>query len=196
MQMPLWLHELDTSAMLAINGANDPMLDILFYYISQKWTWIPFYIWILYVLYRNYGRQVLWFLPFIALMITGSDQVSTLLKEATERFRPCHEPAIQHLVHLVKNKCGGSFGFVSSHAANSMALAAFIILMLPKGYRNLQMEMIAFALLNGYSRIYLGAHYPLDVLGGFVVGFIMALLTTTLLRSFVQVPEKAATGHE
>jgi undecaprenyl-diphosphatase len=196
MQMPGWLLELDTSALLAINGANDPVLDILFYYISQKWTWIPFYIWILYVLYRNYGRRVLWFLPFIALMITGSDQISTLLKETTERFRPCHEPSIQHLVHLVNNKCGGTYGFVSSHAANSMALAVFIILMLPKGYRDLRIEMIAFALLNGYSRIYLGAHYPLDVAGGFIVGFIMALLTATLLRSVIKIPEKAAQGHE
>lgn len=180
--MPGWLLELDTRAMLAINGTNDPFLDIIFYWVSQKWTWIPFYLWILYLLYRSYGRKVWWCLPCIALMITGSDQISTLLKEATERLRPCHEPTLRHLVHLVHQKCGGSFGFVSSHAANSMALAVFVILILPRGHRDVSIEMIAFALLNGYSRIYLGAHYPIDVLGGFTVGLVMALLCTTLLR--------------
>ncbi|MBL7924437.1 MAG: phosphatase PAP2 family protein [Bacteroidia bacterium] len=194
--MPEWLREIDTRLLLAINGANDPVLDFIFYWASSKWVWIPFYAWLLYVLYRNYGKKVLWFLPLIALMVAGSDQLSTLLKNTTERFRPCHEPAIMHLVHLVNNKCGGTFGFVSSHAANTMALATFVLLLLPRGYRDLRLELLAFVLINGYSRMYLGAHYPLDVLCGWLLGFILGLLFSSLMKTMIKVPDNVASGHE
>ena len=196
MQLPGWLNELDTQALLAINGAHDPVLDFIFYWAAYKFTWIPFYIWILYVIYRNYGKQTWKFLPVIAAMITMSDQLSTLLKNTTERFRPCHEPAIQHLVHLVNGECGGSFGFVSSHAANSTALAVFVMMLLPKGYIALRAEMIAFVLINIYSRIYLGAHYPLDILCGAFLGFVIGLVCSTFMRNFVTIPKQVAAAHE
>lgn len=196
MQLPGWLNELDTQVFLAINGAHDPVLDFIFFWGTNKFTWIPFYVWILYVLYRNYRKQTLKFLPVILVMITLTDQLSTLLKNTTERLRPCHEPALEGLVHLVQNKCGGQFGFVSSHAANTVALAFFIIMMLPKGYKNLRLELIAFALINIYSRVYLGAHYPLDVLFGAFLGFVIGLVCTTFMRNLVSVPQQVAPGHE
>lgn len=196
MQLPGWLNELDTQALLAINGAHDPVLDFIFYWAAYKFTWIPFYIWLLYVLYRNYGKQTWKFLPVIAAMIALSDQLSTLLKNTTERFRPCHEPAIQQFVHLVNGECGGSYGFVSSHAANSTALALFIIMMLPKGYKVMRIELVAFVLINIYSRIYLGAHYPLDVLFGAFLGFVIGLVASTFMRNLVTIPQQVAAGHE
>ena len=194
--MPEWLREIDTRILLAINGAHDPILDFILYWASNKWTWIPFYVWLLYVLYRNYSKKVLWFLPLIVLMIAGSDQLSTLIKNATERLRPCHEPGIYGMVHLVNNACGGQYGFVSSHAANSMALAVFIFLLLPRGYKDLRLELVAFVLINGYSRIYLGAHYPLDIVCGWILGFILGLIFSSLMKYLVKVPDKVATGHE
>lgn len=196
MQLPGWLNELDTQAFLAINGAHDPILDFIFFWGANKFTWIPFYIWLLYVLYRNYGKLTLKFFPVILVMITLTDQLSTLMKNTTERLRPCHEPALDGLVHLVNNKCGGQFGFVSSHAANTVALAFFIIMMLPRGYKNLRLELIAFALINIYSRVYLGAHYPLDVLCGAFLGYLIGLICITFMRNLVNIPSTVAKSHE
>lgn len=196
MVLPTWLHELDTKLLLAINGAHDPLLDFVFFWASNKWIWIPFYIWILYILYRNYGKKVIYFLPVIAGMAAASDQLSTLLKNTTLRFRPCHEPMLKDVIHLVNDACGGKYGFVSSHASNTMALAVFICLVLPSGYKYLRLELIAFVLINAYSRMYLGAHYPLDILCGWVLGFILALLFSSLMKNIIQTPNKIPLDHE
>lgn len=196
MVLPHWLLELDTKLVLAINGAHDPLLDFIFYWASNKWTWIPFYAWILYILYKNYGKKVIYFLPVIAAMTAATDQLSTLLKNTTLRFRPCHEPAIQDLIHLVNNACGGKYGFVSSHAANTMALAVFISLVLPVKYKNLRLELLAFVFINGYSRMYMGAHYPLDILCGWTLGFIIALLFSSLMKIIVTSTDQLKSEHE
>ena len=196
MVLPTWLLELDTKLVLAINGAHDPILDVIFYWASNKWTWVPFYAWILFILYRNYGKKIIYFLPLIAAMTATTDQLSSLLKNTTLRFRPCHEPAIQDLIHLVNNACGGKYGFVSSHAANTMALAVFISLVLPSKYKKLRLALFAFVLINGYSRMYLGAHYPLDILCGWILGFIIALLFSSLMKIIVNSTDQLKSEHE
>ncbi len=188
MQLPVWIQTLDTRIFLAINGAHDPVLDFIMFWVSEKYTWIPFYAWLLFVLYRHYSVKSLYFLPFVAGLIAASDRLSTLLKNTTGRIRPCHDPSLAELVHLVNNKCGGQFGFVSSHAANTMALAIFLILVLPKPKRKVRLELLAFILLNGYSRIYLGAHYPLDILCGWLLGFILAVIMFTVTRQIIKQP--------
>ena len=110
----------------------------------------------------------------VALMITFSDQVSVYIKNTFERLRPCHDPLLQNVIHLV-NGCGGKFGFVSSHASNSAALAAFTGMLLPPGYRWMRYELVGYVLIVGYSRIYLAAHFPGDVLGGWLLGCIAAI---------------------
>ena len=190
------LLQLDRELFLFINGHYDRVVDFIMYYVAQKWIWIPFYLWLLYVLSRNYGWKTLWFLPVTALLIAGSDQLSVLFKESFERIRPCHEPLLTGMVHLVKNKCGGMYGFISSHAANTMALAIFLHKMLPKGYGDIRKELIAYVLLNGYSRIYLGAHYPGDVIGGWMAGAILGYIFAKLMQQKLSVPLKVAKGHE
>ncbi|MBK9319763.1 MAG: phosphatase PAP2 family protein [Bacteroidetes bacterium] len=196
MQLPFWIQQLATRLFLFINGAHDPIVVFIPYSVSQKFPWIPFYAWLLYILYKTYAGKTLYFFPIIAALIAVSDQLSTLLKNTTERLRPCHDPALQELVHLVNDKCGGQFGFVSSHAANTMALAVFILLVLPRSNKILRLELLAFVLLNGYSRIYLGAHYPLDVLCGWALGFILAVIFSTLVRQTIKVSAKIAVTHE
>jgi len=87
------------------------------------------------------------------------------------RFRPCHHPGLKDLLHLADG-CGGKFGFVSSHAANTMGLAVLVSLILKN--RAITVSMLAFALVNGYSRIYLGKHFVFDVIGGFLLGALIA----------------------
>ncbi len=122
-----FLNQLDTSLFLFLNSLHVDWLDPVMIFISGKFTWIPFYIVLLVLIIRQYRWQSLVILLFISVLISLSDQLSVrAFKLVFERPRPCHEPDLQALIHLAKGSCGGAFGFVSSHAANSFALAGFI----------------------------------------------------------------------
>jgi len=195
-QLPDWLKEADTALLLAINGAHGPLADDFWFWAASKWTWIPFYAALLYILYLRYRRHTLILLPLVALMITCSDQLSTLLKSATGRLRPCHEPVLQELVHLVNGRCGGLYGFVSSHAANTMALAVFLMLILKGQKHFIAPVLLGYVVLNGYSRIYLAAHYPLDVVGGWALGAMIGMIFSTFVLNMFSAkqPEKNGLG--
>jgi undecaprenyl-diphosphatase len=137
------------------------------------------YLVIVWYLIRERKWNVLLTLIFVAAMITISDQVCNLIKDSVMRFRPSHEPALSGLVHLVEDNHGnlyrgGKFGFVSSHAANSFALAIFITLFFK--VRWVSIAMFIWAAIVSYSRIYLGVHYPLDIMGGALVGIASGVL--------------------
>ena len=163
---------LDQRAFLAINGLHAPWADALMVGLSEMLVWIPLYVFLLYLLQRSYGwKGLLWAVPVIAGMIFCSDTGSVVLfKETFQRLRPCHEPALQGLVHLVNEHCGGRYGFVSSHASNHFAIAALMALVLRDKYRFAPAMLLTWAVVVAYSRIYLGAHYPGDVLVGGLFG--------------------------
>ena len=160
-----WLLDLDTKIFLAINGFQSDTWDGIMWWISGKTTWWPFYLFILMVMgwYRKW--QLVGWIVFLALLITLTDQSSVhLFKNVIQRLRPCHEPDLQGVVHLVRNKCGGQFGFISSHAANAFGVASFAALWMHK--RWISIAMVFWAVLISYSRVDLGVHYPLDVIAG------------------------------
>jgi undecaprenyl-diphosphatase len=146
--------------------------------ITRKETWIPFFVIIIYFIIKNYRVKAFLILFFMALVILFSDQFSVLLKENIQRLRPVHQPEIEHLVHNVLRK-GGLYGFVSSHAANSFAIFAFTT----RIFRNKTywFLLLFWAVIFSYSRIYSGVHYPLDILGGAVLGWGIGAILYKLL---------------
>ena len=162
------LERLDQHLLLFINSSNSPFLDQVMHVLSEKLVWVPLYLAILIYLGITYKRKFLIILLFIILAITVSDQVSVLLKNLTHRLRPCHTPSIMGIVHLVDGECGGLYSFVSSHASNSFNVALLSLLFIKRRWYSI--SIIIWALLIGYSRIYLGVHYPGDVLCGSILG--------------------------
>ena len=162
----------DHALTLGINQAHSPAGDSLMTLISEKTTWIPLYLGLLFLIQKIFGwKRSLLIVVFIVLNVVLTDQISVLFKETLMRFRPCHHPGLKDLLHLADG-CGGKFGFVSSHAANTMGLAVLVSLILKN--RAITVSMLAFALVNGYSRIYLGKHFVFDVIGGFLLGALIA----------------------
>jgi undecaprenyl-diphosphatase len=162
------IQHIDQSIFFFINGLHCPFLDGIMWQVSGGRIWFPFYAVIILFIVRERKWNSIATLLIIALMITLSDQGSDLIKETVQRLRPTHNPVIANLVHTVRGYRGGDYGFISSHAANCFATAAFVSLFFARKW--ITIGMFCWATLVGYSRIYLGVHYPFDVLGGAILG--------------------------
>jgi undecaprenyl-diphosphatase len=176
-----WLQnilELDKEVFLFLNGIHNDFWDTVMLMVTRKETWIPFYAIILFYIIKNYRIKALPIVVFLSLTILLSDQVSVILKENIQRLRPVYNPEIESLVHNVLRK-GSYYGFVSSHAANGFGIFVFTARVFKN--RNYCMLLFFWAMLFSYSRIYSGVHYPLDILGGAVLGWGFAELSFWLL---------------
>jgi undecaprenyl-diphosphatase len=162
------IERLDQQLFLFLNAINSPFWDQIMYTVSGKIIWAPLYLSIIIYLVIKYKRKVLIILLFIILAVVLSDQLSVLFKNIVQRLRPCHEPALEGLVHLVKGECGGIYSFVSSHATNSFNVALISLLFIRKRWYTI--SILIWAAIIGYSRVYLGVHYPLDVICGSLLG--------------------------
>lgn len=175
------LLQFDTDLLLKINGNHTDFFDHFFWIISNQASWVLIGLTLLYILFQNRNTTGLYIFVGIVLTIVLSDQISSsVLKPIFARLRPTHEPSLNDLIHLVNNYRGGKFGFVSSHAANSFGIALFLSLIFRKPI--FVGSIFLWAGLNAYSRMYLGVHYPGDILGGIVVGIISAYLSYFLLK--------------
>lgn len=158
---------IDKSIFFALNGVHSPYWDVVMTLFTRTETWLLFYGTLVYFIIRNYRMKSILILLLIALSIVFADQFSGLIKDLVQRFRPTHDPAMEGLVHYVLNK-GGLYGYFSAHAANTFSVAAFTSFL----FRNRAYSILIFcwAAIVSYTRIYLGVHFPFDVLTGVIVG--------------------------
>jgi undecaprenyl-diphosphatase len=167
--MPELLKSIDQSLFLFLNGLYCSFFDTVMSWGTNTLTWLPLYFLLLYLVVKRYKWQALWIVFFAVLMIFVSDQLSNCFKEWVGRPRPSHEPGLT-AIHTVDGYLGGQFGFYSGHASNNMAIAVFMIILLGKPFRYFPVLMIAWAFFMAYSRVYLGVHYPGDILAGWIAG--------------------------
>ena len=162
------IERFDQELFLFINSLNSPFFDQVMHAISGKLIWVPLYLAILIFLGFKYKRKFLVILIFIILAATLADQSSVLVKNIVLRLRPCQQPSLSGMVHLVNGECGGLYSFVSSHATNSFDVALLSLLFIRKRWYTI--SILLWASIIGYSRIYLGVHFPGDVICGSMLG--------------------------
>jgi undecaprenyl-diphosphatase len=176
------LIDLDKKLFLFLNSLHTPALDTIMAGISNKYLWIPLYVLFLYWMIRFYRMNAIWIFLSLIAVVAISDLVSVhAFKNVFLRLRPCHDPELSGLVHIVNGKCGGQYGFYSSHATNHFAVAVFTLLVFRGKFRLFTPLILIWAGLIGYSRIYLGVHFPGDVLAGGIAGSVLAVLGFRLL---------------
>lgn len=169
--------EFDQQLLLRLNGSDSLFCDGVMMTATSTSTWIPLAVVLLYVLIKNNNmREVLFVLSLIALTILMADQFSSsFCKPFFHRFRPTHDPIIMYQVDVVNEYRGGMYGFISSHAANTFGVFIFLSLLIRN--KIFTCSLLSWALLNCYTRIYLGVHYPGDILCGTLWGIAVGSFT-------------------
>jgi len=189
------LLELDKNLFIFLNSLGSERFDGFWLFITKQINWIPIFLIIMYLVFKHLGwRHALMIIVVMALLIALTDQTTNLFKNYFQRLRPVNNTDLDDVIHFVHKR--SSFSFISGHASNSMA-AAFFLYKVLKPYLKYMGFIFLWPLVFAYSRIYLGLHYPGDILAGYIWGIIMALLLMklyTFLRD-KYFPEKEEVDH-
>jgi len=176
-----YLNDIDTDALLAVNGLHDLFQDAFWWMVTAKWSSLLLVLALLWILLHQNRRHAMLVLAMLVLAVLVADQVSSgLIKHLVERLRPTHDPSLESMVHVINGYRGGLYGFVSSHAANFFAVSTLLCFVMR--HRWVTLSLFTWALLQCYSRMYLGVHYPGDILGGIIVGMLAGWLVWCLMR--------------
>lgn len=172
----------DTRLFLWLNQSGTPFFDPFWLMMSEKATNVVVYLTLVIFYGRKHGYKAALLLLLSAVILVGlTDQLTNLFKNGFMRLRPCHTPELEGLMRFVKAHCGGLYSFFSGHASNSFALALYFSLIFKKCKR-LMPVLLIFAALIAYSRVYLGVHYPLDILCGSIAGILMGTIVYSLVN--------------
>lgn len=175
---------LDQKLFLYLNGLGSETYDEFWLMATKQYNWIPLFLFLLYLIYNKLGtKQTLYLMLFVAILLVFTDQTANLFKNGVQRLRPCNNPEINTFMRIVQSRT--SFSFFSGHATSSMAVVTFLYLIFKMDFKCFWL-LFLWPLIFAYSRIYLGLHYPLDIICGYLCGAIMGFL----MFKFYQMAQK------
>ena len=177
------LNHIDHTLFLFLNGRHNAFFDSIIFQATKSMLWIPLYLIFLYLVFRQYTWKTLLILVIAAIMILVSDQLANLFKDTVQRLRPSQEPGLA--VHLVNAYKGGQYGFYSSHATNTFSIAVFLIVLIGKKFKWFFILALLWSSFMSYTRIYLGLHFPGDIMAGIVMGSLIGYLFGRIADYFI-----------
>lgn len=183
-----WLIEIDKKLFLSLNSLHNSTWDEIMGWMTAKQSWYPLYGIIIGFIFIKFKKERWLIFISITILITITELVASgFFKPYIGRLRPCHDPTIKALVHTINGACGSMYGYFSAHASNTFGLAGFIFFMLKndKKYIWITYFLLLWATIISYSRIYVGVHYPLDIMSGGIFGFITSFFIFKLYSILV-----------
>lgn len=171
------LSSIDSRLFLFLNGLHVDWMDKVMVLVTDMWMWFPLYLLLIYWAIKQYGKRCWWVFLALGIVVLCTDQLAShVCKPVFHRLRPCYNIDFQDLIYLPKGMAGGRYGFVSSHAANTFGVAAFLTPVLRKYRPWPAIVLFLWAFISSYSRIYIGYHYPGDILCGALLGLLIGLI--------------------
>ena len=182
------IKQIDTELLIFLNNLGNKSWDPMWLSITDKFTFLPLFILIIFFLFKKNGTKgLLVILLFISVLILFTDQFTNVVKDFTQRLRPCRLDELQGLLRDIDIRCG-KYGFFSAHAANSISVTIFIINCVDESVKKfLKPVLILWVMIFSYSRIYLGVHYPLDTIFGLTFGIFSGFLFKYIYNYFISV---------
>ena len=169
------LLQIDTELLIFLNNLGSEQWDSFWFFLTNQFSWSPLFAFLLFLMFKKFGwKNGVLLLLFLIVLITFSDQFTNLIKNTFERLRPCNTEGVIEQIRNFNYK-PSSYSFYSGHAASSMTFSFFVILLLKSHFKYIWV-LLLFPLLFGYSRIYLGVHYPLDIVSGYFAGIFFGYL--------------------
>lgn len=188
MIFPAFIQHIDEQVFILINTTwGNALFDTILPPIRDKLFWIPLYVIVAGILVYRFRVQGLWMVILIVANFAASDQLSSsVIKPAVGRLRPCNEPAFQQQVNLRIDACGAGKSFTSSHATNTFAFAVMLTLLFKKRLKWITPVALIWAGSISYAQVYVGVHYPLDIVAGALLGTLISIILFNIAKRWIR----------